>query len=568
MCRHRFTHPAMLLLSGLLSLSGALQAKPKPEYRTALGDWGHFLSFSSIIYVNNPKGKNFRFALHQQMWVMLKWSPKSLEVRITGPDGTVVFDRDVAFSGHTAAADVKAKGKGVYKIELAPVKPGQFAGANVWFECSLPQSVIMAAAPRPDPATGKLRIEPSSAPRRHLYVQPSVPRRWWFWVPKGTKEFRCQAIRGGRHMSQREDWGIFIFSPRGQRTTALWGQPPVKHGRQDYEQVQTRRIQIEAGAAGRFWYVEIALGDAHNYSNINFGLEGVPPYLARSPEEWFDPETGKQAAVELYDDAKFMQAARDKAGLFQHWCPCPALGDPDGNMPRGDSRLALWNPENRELRFMVGDYLPRKVRGKVPAGNMKVRTSKGKILYQERSEVIHFHGDEMDKLRKFPRSVKGLCTVDLTGLKRFMFFTYPATPIMLVPQQVKGWRRHQLESATARNYYFLVPKKTKSFEVRARAHYDSDVIDLEVNAPDRIMARLYSREGTLEIKVPEGLDNKLWHLRLNVGSATRMITQPQSPRYLSMIVTLELKGVPGFLAPTWEQWFDPKKPLHPLRRVK
>ena len=25
-------------------------------------------------------------------------------------------------------------------------------------------------------------------------------------------------------------------------------------------------------------------------------------------------------------------------------------------------------------------------------------------------------------------------------------------------------------------------------------------------------------------------------------------------------MTLELKGVPGYLAPTWEQWFDPDAP--------
>jgi hypothetical protein len=32
-------------------------------------------------------------------------------------------------------------------------------------------------------------------------------------------------------------------------------------------------------------------------------------------------------------------------------------------------------------------------------------------------------------------------------------------------------------------------------------------------------------------------------------------------RYLGLYLTLDLKGVPGYLAPTWEQWFDPERPV-------
>ncbi|MCX7935803.1 MAG: hypothetical protein N3A66_11170, partial [Planctomycetota bacterium] len=60
------------------------------------------------------------------------------------------------------------------------------------------------------------------------------------------------------------------------------------------------------------------------------------------------------------------------------------------------------------------------------------------------------------------------------------------------------------------------------------------------------------------------LDGKIWHLRADVGSASRLITEgPPSGRYLSIYLTLELKGVPGLLAPTWEQWFDPTAPCAP-----
>jgi hypothetical protein len=40
----------------------------------------------------------------------------------------------------------------------------------------------------------------------------------------------------------------------------------------------------------------------------------------------------------------------------------------------------------------------------------------------------------------------------------------------------------------------------------------------------------------------------------------------RKPRYLDLSLTVAVKGVPGFLAPTWEQWFDPSNPQPPDRR--
>jgi hypothetical protein len=31
-------------------------------------------------------------------------------------------------------------------------------------------------------------------------------------------------------------------------------------------------------------------------------IDGVPPYIARSPEEWFDPETHRKPRLKVYDD--------------------------------------------------------------------------------------------------------------------------------------------------------------------------------------------------------------------------------------------------------------------------
>lgn len=75
------------------------------------------------------------------------------------------------------------------------------------------------------------------------------------------------------------------------------------------------------------------------------------------------------------------------------------------------------------------------------------------------------------------------------------------------------------------------------------------------------MAVIYAREGERTVDVPAGMDDKMWFLRIDVGSATRMITTTGPDyRYQDMLLTLDLKGVPGYLAPTWEQWFDPKRP--------
>ena len=90
---------------------------------------------------------------------------------------------------------------------------------------------------------------------------------------------------------------------------------------------------------------------------------------------------------------------------------------------------------------------------------------------------------------------------------------------------------------------------------------------LEVNAPDRTVAMIYDRQGEREIMVPDGLDGKIWHVRLDVGSATRMSNERGQPaRYLHHYIDLDLLGVPAFLAPTWEQWFDPARPALPTAR--
>ena len=76
-----------------------------------------------------------------------------------------------------------------------------------------------------------------------------------FWVPPGTTSFRVRS-QNNSGRSQREDHGITLFSPRGQRMAVLWGQanPLPRDQRPDdrnWRDAQVAEVLVEPGAAGR-----------------------------------------------------------------------------------------------------------------------------------------------------------------------------------------------------------------------------------------------------------------------------------------------------------------------------
>jgi hypothetical protein len=518
---------------------------------TALGDWGHFMTSWPAIYLNNPAGREFTLTVHVQRWPIKTWNPGQVPVRVTAPDQKVVFDGQVKLEDATCKVEVPAGPKGVYQLEVHKFREG----GNFWVESSLDQSVVWTGKP-----TGHVWES------RRLVFQASVPRRWWFWVPKGTTAFICRAQRAHSYMSQREDWGFFIITPRGQRIRALWGQPP-NTPRNEWQQEQVVEVEVEPGAGGRFWCVEVRLGDSHNYSKPNFGLDGVPPYLARSPEEWFDPATGQSPAIDPYDESPFIQSARTESVMkekwpnLEHFSPCPSLGDPDGVEVLGDARFALWNPEGRDLGFRIGTYLPRREPGDPAMAQVKIAGPDGQVVLDKKLPMLHIHhndGHPTDVLK----TGKGVSFVDVSGVERWMSFTYPATPLVLVGKETEeGWKRFLFSSGTVRNWYLFVPKGVTEFSIRAAARQETDIVHLEVCAPDRTLALIYDNKGERTVKVPRGLDGRIWYLRPDVGSATRMVTEGAEPRYLDLCLTVDIKGIPGYLAPTWEQWFDPASPV-------
>jgi hypothetical protein len=339
----------------------------------------------------------------------------------------------------------------------------------------------------------------------------------------------------------------------------------------------TVTVPVEPGAGGRFWSVSIGLGDSHNFSGINFALEGVPPYLARSPEAWFNPETGQPPTIDPYDDTPFIQAVRSQQQeqlmdkrwpRLEHFSPCPSLGDPDGVEILGNGKFALWNPQDRPLGLRVGTYLPRHGRKGADPAHVEVTGPQGQKLMDKTIELRHVHGDH-----GYPEDVlntgQGVSTVSVGGdPEKWFAFTYPATPLVLIGQdvqrgegEVEPWSRFRMTVGIARQWYFHVPKGTESFEVAVDAKHETDVAKVGVWTPDRRVELFYDNRAIKTVEVPPGMDGKIWYLRTDIGSASRFVTaEGPEYRYAGIYLTIDLKGVPGYLAPTWEQWFNPESP--------
>jgi len=567
MCNHNMNRPTirarLVRATGFAVLSWAIHCLAiAASAATVVGDGGHYLRYAPKVYLYNPAGQAFTVTVHLMRWPIKAWNPTTVTLRLGDPAGNAVVDGSVEFEGSSKSFAVPAGLKGVFLLEMnLPARHG-FHGPDFWVESSLDRSVVFTGNPHEPEVVGNALVG------RWLVVQCSVPRRWWFWVPPGTKSFTARTQWIQNYQSQREDWGITIFSPRGQRVRSLWGDLDYDRGR-PFATPQSRTaaatVNVEPGAAGRFWCVELRFADSHNYSKISFSLDGVPPYVARSPEEWFDPSAAVPVpTVPVYDDDAFMQSALDEPTKqawpwLEHFTPCPALGDPDGAQVRGDAEFALWNPEDRPLKFRVGTYLPRETAdGKPNQARVRITGADGHVLQDRVEPILHIHGED-GAPAPIPATGKGVARVSISDTERWLAYTYPATPIVLIGQDTEdGWSRFNLEVGTARNWYFFVPRGTRSFAVRAAAQHETDRLLLEINAPDRTVEMIYGRSGEVAVAVPPGLDGKLWHLRADIGSGSVMDTDggPES-RFLGIYATLELKGVPGLLSPTWEQWFDP-----------
>jgi hypothetical protein len=309
--------------------------------------------------------------------------------------------------------------------------------------------------------------------------------------------------------------------------------------------------------------VEVRLGGGHTYSDINLSLEGVPPYLSQAPETWFNAKTGQPAKPNRYDDDPFVRSdvppeEKRERPYLHYWLPCPAIGDPDGNEIRCPAKVAFWNPEGRELAWTLRTYVARNMhavkRGKIPAETARIRMTDGRDTATPWETVTLLP----KKHAKQTWTFNGVRMLEVKGAEHVWTYTYPATPAVLVGASMPDdWSRFHLEVGSLRHWYFKVPEECQEFDVRYTALFKQDVASIEVHAPDRRVAVLYGRRGEQEIRVPRGTAGKIWHLRMDVGGTTEYAPQPGHPRFPTIPLDLDVRGLPPYLAPTWEQWFSP-----------
>ena len=521
------------------------------KMRSHLGDAGHMIRSFRAVYANNPDGRPFSLRLHRYMWPG-RWEGDFALV-ISDPAGAEIARGEIGGEQESIAVDVvpgATGGKGVYAIRLV--------GSNaheVWLECSLAQLVLDCGD-----------WEQRSGRDETFDLYPiGMPRRWYFFVPEGVNQFRVSCAHGSAH---RQDSGMVVFTPRGQPVAATYGSRPRALGAafsdkfnmtpgwdivNENPPATVMHIETDPGSSGRFWSIWACGGDGHCWSPQQMLLDGVPTYLASAPEQWFNPQTGRPAHITTYDF--HIGPAQRTSETF---CPpCPLFGDTDTGM-RGRHVIHLNNPEGRSFDFCATGYLipedrlfPVAFEATGPAAQELARAS-GEFTHRSPPQPAGV---------AVPAAGPGVYQVAIDADRWFGWSEPSMQAVLGGHPTAAGGTRFSLIVAMGRNWFFQVPAGTREFLVRVNLADPNHALSVEVNGPDRIVQGSYAYGGAprdIAVSVPAGLDGRIWFLRLSVASATRMLGQGADNRRSAQIdPDVELHGVPGYLAPTWEQWFDP-----------
>ena len=537
--QRRITRPMLGIL--LFVLAAAARAQDASSW---LGDAGHFFMRNPDIRVSNPDGRAFTLTVHRHMWPTGGGGNKgAYQIRALGPAGKEAA-RGTIPSG-SGDITVPAGDPRVYRIEIKPSGYGLY-----WVESSLERMVVCG----------------------EFHTENMLPRRWYFYVPQGTRRFTLKVWHHGTH---RQDYGFFVVNPRGQRVDAVFGGKPLDMSPTSGMQpgftrawkptVTSRSVDVDPGSAGRFWCIWAVGGDSHNYGGASISLEGVPSCFASAPEQWFDPDTGRPAPRLVYDESEIRRPdRRDEKGVWHepypvYICsPSPFLGDEDYNGWRGPHTIWLLNPENRPLTIGAGTYLASPEEIRTPF-RMRVTSPKGKVL-SDGEVKPRYDNHARRRILTIPASGAGVYRVGVDAVRWFPW-TEPATPVVIAGQPTEdGGARFSLETGTVRQWYLRVPEGTKQFRIGVQVKDPQHALRVEIHAPNRLVDELYAKGGARQevvVDVPPRLSGLIWFLRTELGGSTRFVSGKGNPRHLTIEADIELHGVPGFLAPTWEQWFNP-----------
>ncbi len=538
------------LVGGLFAaspLSAAENAVAVPERSSvAIGDAGHYFVHTPDLYANDPLGEAFTVTVHRHVWPADWANTGDYQASVRGPDGQEVATGTIPGGQAQVVLRVPAGPKGVYRIALKPAGSGL-----MWVESSLGQLVAACGPWDGDPEAKGVH----ERFYKNFNVHAMAPRRWYFHVPAGTKTFEV-GTRILPFTSHREDYGFFVMSPRGQRVAAFFGGRSLRTELPPTGELRTQTVEVDEGCAGRFWSLWVVNGDSHSFSDSPLLLRGVPPYLAPTPEQWFDPSTGQAPSPLVYDQSHVR--LREKPGEPSEdkylWTPAPFLGDEDYNGWRGPQTLYLLNPEARPIDFGTSLYIADG-QARLPV-HYRVTGPGGGVVLEREDTLGHGAGSRIT----IPLQGGGVYRVEVDAEQWFPW-TEPAPPTVIAGKPVPGGARFEMEIGIARHWFFQVPRGTRGFDVGIAVKDPNHVLHVEVHAPDRMLEVRNVRGGAdarLQVAVPPGLDGTIWFLRTDIGSATRYLSGPGNPRHVRIEADIDLLGVPGYLAPSWEQWFDPR----------
>ncbi len=218
-------------------------------------------------------------------------APPPAALRLRGPlEKTVIFRHEggaVTFAARREAwgARVKDEAEGWVRLvgpDGAVVKEQRFSTDTfpVTFEASLP-----ATAPRGDWRLVvhddlRGRWDVTGPTRRVVAVGDGVQfgglgeARWSFQVPRGTRTFKV-----GLTAHHAGAFGCWVLDPNGRPLVTAEG----RQGAPGADRLE-REVAVPAGADGQPWSLVVFAG-----MDLSIRLEGVPGYLATSPEAWFEP---------------------------------------------------------------------------------------------------------------------------------------------------------------------------------------------------------------------------------------------------------------------------------------
>ncbi len=497
-----------------------------------LGDHGHYLRMKHRLAMLNLAGEGFALTIHRDV---LYGAGGVVTVRVAGPAGEGLVEQSIPPGQGPFELTVPAAGAGVYTALL------DTKGVYVFVRCELPQMVTYAGA-----AT-------ATADGASFALLNMLPRRWWFFVPAGVSEFQVVADHTLGHASGREDMAIDIYTPRGQRLRSHVGDKPA--GDRQGRRVELS-VPVEPSMAGRFWSLVVSNGDSHWHSDNSLALQGVPPYLAPSPEQWFDPDTGQGAPVELVTPEVGAQMPGPKGGLrFAHSMPQTWLGDQSYAGFLGAHRVSWRNADGQAATVGVGTYV---LTSQAWRGELAVDNPGGTRLLDD--GWLEEDWQRNERRHELPAGTAGTYTAAVDANHWFMW-TDPGMPMVLRGGLAKP-SELRLEVTGPRDWYFHVPAGREQFVLSARTLRPGDLLVCEVHAADRLV-RVFDAAAEavnkVTVVVPPELAGRLWFLRLYAASGTRYAgTTPNQAQRPAVQAALDFDGVPAVLASTWGQWFDPE----------